>query len=1055
MVSMGLPVLLCSAAWGVSFDGQRVSKTDPGSGCSDPPAATAFLTTDAAVYLYYYATTTLSDHITSDWLAPDGAVLAGGDWGNPVSGRYCYTGERLGSLSQIPISRLGAWQSRVYANGTLLFSVPFTINSAGPVITTTSLPNGTQGTQYNQPLTAAGGTPPYAWSATGLPGGLSLNAGTGVLSGTPSASGNFNVTVKVTDSSSPALTYTTSPPLPLTVNAPAGPVISSVGGVVNGASFRSGLASGTWITIFGTNLSATTRQWQGSDFVGNNLPTALDNVRVTINGRAAYIYYISPTQVNALAPDDPTTGPVPVQLINAAGSSNIVTATKQAVAPALFAYSQGSGRYAIGQDGSTYAFIGPAGLLGSGAATKPATPGEIMVLYATGLGATNPAYPAGQIIQSPILLASSLQVLIGGFPATIQFAGITGAGLYQLNVVVPSLPTGDASIVLNVGGAQSPSQVFIPIQGSGTQVTLSTSYTYDAASRIASITYPSGWKAVYARDTMGRITAVTAQAPGAAAPVPIASNVAYEPFGPVTGLKYGNGIAETRSFDLDYRLTGIVSTGNKPVQNLVYGYDSADNVLSVADAITSGNTQRLGYDTLDRLTSAAGAYGSLGYTYDPVGNRLTQTLGADTTTYSYAAHSNRLSTTASGGTTQTLGYTAAGNINSFSPGVPPPNGAAPLTSLVYNQSGRLVAMAAGGNTVAQYSYDAFGQRLVKAEPATSTTTLYQYDQRGRLLEESNNQGNPAASDYIYLDDGRPIATLTPVAGNVYFLHDDRLGTPQAATDANQAIAWSATYQPFGQTTNVQSSLVEPQNLRLPGQEFDADSGFYHNGFRDYVPNLGRYLQSDPVGLAAGVNSYGYAGQSPTNRIDPTGRWAVIDDLVFTGGGALIGAASSAIADVATGNVQHFWEDVTAGTVGGAVAGETTLYLGPIAGGLAGGVSSNLVDAGWDLANGTFGKTSLSNRLLQTAFDSAFGALVGSAFVGAGPSISGITSGSNSFASIGESIATEFANGTISDLSISTALKWFVGTSIQDAALEGATLSDIVSNRFHNALTGCF
>jgi uncharacterized protein (TIGR03437 family) len=798
-----------------------------------------------------------------------------------------------------------------------LFSVPFTINSAGPVITTTSLPNGTLGSPYNQPLTATGGTPPYAWSASGLPGGLSLNAGTGLLSGTPAASGNFNVTVKVTDSSSPALTYTTLPPLSLTVNAPTGPVISSPGGVVNGASFQTGLASGTWITIFGMNLSATTRLWQASDFVGNNLPTALDNVRVTIDGRSAYIYYISPTQVNALAPDDPTTGPVPVQVINAAGSSNIVTATKQAVAPALFVYSQRSGRYAIGQDGSTYAFIGPAGLLGSGATTKPATPGEIIVLYATGLGATNPAYPAGQIIQSPILLASSLQVLIGSLPATVQFAGIVGAGLYQLNVVVPGLPTGDASVVINVGGAQSPGQVFIPIQGSGPSVTLSTSYTYDAANRIASITYPSGWKVVYAPDTLGRITAVSAQAPGAAAAVPIVSNVTYEPFGPVTGLKYGNGVAETRSFDLDYRLTAIIDAGNKQVQNLAYGYDAADNVLSVTDAITSGNTQRLGYDALDRLTSATGTYGSLGYSYDAVGNRLTQTVGTAATTYAYTADSNRLAATSAGGTTQTLGYTATGNINSFSPGVPPPNGAAPLTSLVYNQSGRLAAMAAGSNTVAQYSYGTFGQRLVKAEPATSTTTLYQYDQRGRLLEESNNQGNPAASDYIYLDDGRPIATLTPVAGNVYFLHDDRLGTPQTATDANQAIAWSATYQPFGQTRNAQSSLVQPQNLRLPGQEFDADSGFYHNGFRDYVPGWGRYVQSDPIGLQGGLNAYGYAQGNPVSYVDPQGT--TVESIGLDAQAAALFGLSGDVALV-TDDQGNYGIALTGGVSGGIQAG---------------------------------------------------------------------------------------------------------------------------------------
>jgi RHS repeat-associated protein len=82
------------------------------------------------------------------------------------------------------------------------------------------------------------------------------------------------------------------------------------------------------------------------------------------------------------------------------------------------------------------------------------------------------------------------------------------------------------------------------------------------------------------------------------------------------------------------------------------------------------------------------------------------------------------------------------------------------------------------------------------------------------------------------------------------LHTDQLGTPQLATGSSQSVVWSANYQPFGQTANTQGALV--QNLRLPGQQFDVETGFNHNGFRDYVPNLGRYLESDPIGLAGGA-----------------------------------------------------------------------------------------------------------------------------------------------------------------------------------------------------------
>ena len=141
-----LPIVffaLSSVSFGVTFSTQRVSTTNPqaSSGCVTPPAVTSFLTTDAAVYLYFYSTTTLSDHITSDWLGPDGTALKGGDWSNPVTDNHCYRGESLGPLSNTPKSRLGLWQARVYANGALLFTVPFTISApgtgfAGQVITT-------------------------------------------------------------------------------------------------------------------------------------------------------------------------------------------------------------------------------------------------------------------------------------------------------------------------------------------------------------------------------------------------------------------------------------------------------------------------------------------------------------------------------------------------------------------------------------------------------------------------------------------------------------------------------------------------------------------------------------------------------------------------------------------------------------------------------------------------------------------------------------------------------------------------------------------------------
>jgi RHS repeat-associated protein len=389
-------------------------------------------------------------------------------------------------------------------------------------------------------------------------------------------------------------------------------------------------------------------------------------------------------------------------------------------------------------------------------------------------------------------------------------------------------------------------------EGESATGTLLTSYTYDATSRISSITYPSGSLIFYRRDSMGRITSISAKKPGSSTPVTVLSNVLYQPFGPVNALAFGNGVTETRAFDLDYRMTSLVDAGSSMLQKLGYGYDAADDVLSITDGVASGNSQAFGYDVLNRLTSADGSYGSLAYSYDPVGNILKQTAGSVATTYKYQAHSNRLTQIDAGKTKQTVGTTADGNIDDFTP----PLGS--VTALIYNKANRLAEVKDKAETLAQYTYDAFGQRLVKT---TSVPTIYGYDLGGHLLEESIVS---QITDYIYLD-GRPVATITPSSGVINFLLDDRLGTPQLAVDTGEVPVWSITYQPYGLTGVVNGSIT--QNLRLPGQYADAESGFSYNGFRDYASNLGRYIQSDPIGITGGLNAFGYARENPVNNID--------------------------------------------------------------------------------------------------------------------------------------------------------------------------------------------
>lgn len=209
------------------------------------------------------------------------------------------------------------------------------------------------------------------------------------------------------------------------------------------------IAPNIWIEIKGVNLapSGDSRVWQTSDFTGTQMPTQLDHVSVSVNGKSAFVYYISPTQINVLTPPDPITGPVAVVVTNNGTVSAPFTAQAQSTSPSFFVFNGGPYVAAEHLDGS---LIGPASLY-PGAST-PAKPGEIVVLYANGFGQTSPAVVTGSTTQSGTL--SPLPVVtIGGTGATVQFAGLVAPGEYQFNVVVPSkLVDGDQPITVSYNG---------------------------------------------------------------------------------------------------------------------------------------------------------------------------------------------------------------------------------------------------------------------------------------------------------------------------------------------------------------------------------------------------------------------------------------------------------------------------------------------------------------------------------------------------------------------------------------------------------------------------
>jgi len=238
----------------------------------------------------------------------------------------------------------------------------------------------------------------------------------------------------------------------------AAPVVAA-GAVGNAADVSPSIAPNTFISIYGANLAATTRVWATKDFNGNNLPTTLDGVTVTVNGKPAFVYYVSPKQVDVLTPLDSATGPVQVVVTNNGLASGNIATTMATFSPAFFLLKDNASVAAQHANGS---LIGATTLYPN--ASTPAKPGETIVLYGTGFGATTPAITDGVLNTSPLPTATTPVVTIGGASATVSSAVMISPGLYQLNVVVPaSAADGNDPVVATIGGVTSATGAFVTV----------------------------------------------------------------------------------------------------------------------------------------------------------------------------------------------------------------------------------------------------------------------------------------------------------------------------------------------------------------------------------------------------------------------------------------------------------------------------------------------------------------------------------------------------------------------------------------------------------------
>jgi RHS repeat-associated protein len=417
--------------------------------------------------------------------------------------------------------------------------------------------------------------------------------------------------------------------------------------------------------------------------------------------------------------------------------------------------------------------------------------------------------------------------------------------------------------------------------------TFTVAYTWGtsgaANGKLIAITYPSGSRINLGYDSAGRTASLSlnpANANGSGTntgtTVPLLSAAAYNGANDLLGWSWGDGNAYQRSFDAYGRLASYPLAGTQRT----LAYDNALGITGFAHS-QGGNAQpaldqSFSYDALDRLISANVAGTSAGYGYDATGNRTSRVIGTSSYANAIAATSNRLASVQSPGqsgtVTNTYGHDNAGNLTS--------DGAA---TYGYSDRGRMASATVAAGSVS-YLVNGLEQRVMKTGPTSLVATgamYYVHDEQGRLLGQYDANLTPM-HETIYFGD-TPVAVLktsgSAGAGTLqvtpHYVYADQINTPRVITRASdQAIVWRWDQaEAFGAAPpqdNPSGLGAFTFDQRFPGQVFDAETGNHDNWHRTYQPSTGRYVQSDPIGLKGGTNTYAYVGGSPISFIDPSG-----------------------------------------------------------------------------------------------------------------------------------------------------------------------------------------
>ncbi|EPF71944.1 RHS repeat-associated core domain-containing protein [Acinetobacter rudis] len=368
----------------------------------------------------------------------------------------------------------------------------------------------------------------------------------------------------------------------------------------------------------------------------------------------------------------------------------------------------------------------------------------------------------------------------------------------------------------------------------------------------------------------------------------IIENITYEPYGGVKNWTYGNGLSRAITYDLDYRLIGIMTSG---IQNLNHSFNPNNLITRINNVLDNKRSTNYSYDSIGQLNLSSSTQYTEKWVQDTNYNRTSRVGNTNAVTNYQYSQGNRLSAT-TGAEAKNFSYDANGNLSQK-------KGYGGLINYTYDGFNRLKNINTG--SIVNYNYDVFNLRSNKSSNEGSINYIYAPD--GRLLAESplsKNQNGSLAKIYIWFE-GQPIAFV--FNNQIYYIHNDHLNRPEMITNTSKSIVWK------GQTSSYDSAVIQSSigdfNLGFPGQYFDVESGLWYNWNRYYDASIGRYTQSDPIGLAGGLNTYSYVENNPLNFVDPNGlKTAVVVGHRTSGnpfGHVAIGFTGQGIYSSGTGN----------------------------------------------------------------------------------------------------------------------------------------------------------